>query len=164
MHCLCRPPCNCGTNPLPTAAATIACWRHAMAEHNHLARLRALKLYGMAQAWGELQAEQSRQPLSAEATLLRLLDAEQADRQVRSLSYQMKAAHFPHHRDLAGFNWTESPLAAARIEPLAAGSYPGQAHNLILVGRTGTGKTHLANPLGVAAVQQGKRVRFYNAV
>lgn len=135
-----------------------------MAEQDHLARLRALKLYGMAEAWSELQAEQNRQPLSAEAMLLRLLDAEQADRQIRSLSYQMKAAHFPHHRDLAGFDWAESPLTAARIGQLAAGGYLDQAHNLILVGGTGTGKTHLATALGVAAVQRGKRVRFYNAV
>jgi DNA replication protein DnaC len=39
-----------------------------------------------------------------------------------------------------------------------------QAYNLILVGGTGTGKTHLATALGVAAIHQGKRVRFYNAV
>jgi len=55
-----------------------------MAEQNHLARLKALKLYGMAAAWSELQAEGRRQPLSTEAMLLRLLDAEQADRQTRS--------------------------------------------------------------------------------
>jgi DNA replication protein DnaC len=42
--------------------------------------------------------------------------------------------------------------------------YLDTAHNLILVGGTGTGKTHLATALGVAAIHQGKRVRFYNAV
>ena len=135
-----------------------------MAELNHLARLKALKLYGMAAAWSELQAQARRQALSAQAMLLQLLDAEQADRQARSLSYQMKAARFPHHRDLASFDWSESPLSAARVEQLASGDYMEQAHNLILVGGTGTGKTHLATALGVAAVQQGKRVRFYNAV
>ncbi|MDD4966379.1 IS21-like element helper ATPase IstB, partial [Halothiobacillus sp.] len=51
-----------------------------------------------------------------------------------------------------------------RIEQLAQGSYLDTAHNLILVGGTGTGKTHLATALGVAAIHQGKRVRFYNAV
>jgi len=76
----------------------------------------------------------------------------------------MKVARFPHHRDLGGFDWSESPLPAARIEQLASGGYLEQAHNLILVGGTGTGKTHLATALGVEAVQQGKRVRFYNAV
>lgn len=135
-----------------------------MSEQSHLARLQTLRLYGMAEAWRELQAEGQRQPLSGEALLLRLLDAEQADRQARSLSYQLKAARFPVHRDLSSFNWKETPLESARIEQLAAGSYLDTAHNLILVGGTGTGKTHLATALGVAAIHQGKRVRFYNAV
>ncbi len=118
----------------------------------------------MAEAWRELQAESPRQPISPEGMLLRLLDAEQADHQARSLAYQFKAARFPMHRDLGGFQWQESPLEQARIEQLAQGSYLDTAHNLILVGGTGTGKTHLATALGVAAIHQGKRVRFYNAV
>jgi DNA replication protein DnaC len=135
-----------------------------MSEPSHLSRLQTLRLYGMAEAWRELQAEGHRQPISGEALLLRLLDAEQADRQARSLSYQLKAARFPVHRDLSCFNWAETPLDPARIEQLAASSSLDTAHNLILVGGTGTGKTHLATALGVAAIQQGKRVRFYNAV
>lgn len=135
-----------------------------MSEQSHLTRLQALRLYGMAEAWRELQAEGHRQSLSGEALLLRLLDAEQADRQARSLSYQLKAARFPVHRDLSSIDWMETPLESARIEQLASGSYLDTAHNLILVGGTGTGKTHLATALGVAAIHQGKRVRFYNAV
>ncbi|QEL55184.1 IS21-like element helper ATPase IstB [Chromobacterium paludis] len=129
-----------------------------------LSKLKALKLYGMASAWGELMAEPRRQPLTGEAMLLRLLEAEQADRQARSLSYQMKAARFPHHRDLTGFDWAESPLQSDRLTALAGGDYLAEARNLILVGGTGTGKTHLATALGVAAIHQSKRVRFYNAV
>ncbi|MDD5376074.1 IS21-like element helper ATPase IstB [Acidithiobacillus sp.] len=135
-----------------------------MSESSHLNRLRGLKLYGMAEAWRELQAESPRHPIPPEGILMRLLDAEPADRQARSLAYQLKAARFPVHRDLSGFNWQEGPLEQARIEQLAQGGYLDTAHNLILVGGTGTGKTHLATALGVAAMQQGKRVRFYNAV
>lgn len=135
-----------------------------MSEASHLTRLQTLRLYGMAEAWRELQAEGHRHALSNEALLLRLLDAEQADRQARSLSYQLKAARFPVHRDLGSIDWLETPLESARIEQLAGGSYLATAHNLILVGGTGTGKTHLATALGVAAIHQGKRVRFYNAV
>lgn len=76
----------------------------------------------------------------------------------------MKAARFPHHRDLTGFDWAESPLSAERMTALASGDYLAEVRNLILVGGTGTGKTHLATALGVAAIHQGKRVRFYNAV
>ena len=135
-----------------------------MSESPHFTRLKALKLFGMAEAWREAQAEFPRQTLSPEGLLLRLLDAEQADRQARSLTYQLKAARFPVHRDLGSFNWQESPLPQGRIEQLAQGGYLDTAHNLILVGGTGTGKTHLATALGVAAIAQGKRLRFYNAV
>lgn len=131
---------------------------------DRLAQLKSLRLYGMATAWSELLAEGPRQPVQPEAWLDRLIDAEQTDRQVRSLRYQMKAARFPIHRDLTGIDWAETPLPQAQIEQLATGAFMESAHNLILVGGTGTGKTHLATALGVAAIHQGKRVRFFNAV
>lgn len=131
---------------------------------DRLAQLKSLHLYGMATAWAELLAEGARRPMQPEAWLDRLIDAEQADRQVRSLRYQMKAARFPIHRDLTGIDWAETPLPQAQIEQLATAAFMESAHNLILVGGTGTGKTHLATALGVAAIHQGKRVRFFNAV
>ena len=131
---------------------------------DRISQLKALHLYGMATAWTELMAEQSRQPMRPETWLDRLIEAEQADRQVRSLRYQLKAARFPVHRDLTGFNWTETPLPQAHIEQLATAAFMHSAHNLILVGGTGTGKTHIATALGVSAIHQGKRVRFFNAV
>ena len=131
---------------------------------DRIAQLKALQLYGMAAAWSELQAEKPRQPSAPEAWLDRLIDAEQQDRQTRSLRYQLKAAKFPIHRDLAGFDWTETPLPQAQIEQLASTNFMETAHNLILVGGTGTGKTHLATALGIAAIHRSKRVRFFNAV
>jgi DNA replication protein DnaC len=130
------------------------------------ARLKALHLYGMASAWSDWQAEYALQqkPVMPEVWLDRLIEAEQVDRQARSLSYQLKAARFPLHRDLMSFDWQETPLQQARIEQLATAGFMEQAYNLILVGGTGTGKTHLATALGIAAIHQGKRVRFYNAV
>ena len=56
-----------------------------------------------------------------EVWLDRLIEAEQADRQARSLNYQLKAARFPIHRDLMQFEWQETPLQRARIEQLATG-------------------------------------------
>lgn len=129
-------------------------------------QLKTLHLYGMAAAWGEWQAEYGSQqkPVMPEVWLDRLIKAEQADRQARSLNYQLKAARFPIHRDLLQIDWSETPLQQARIEQLATGSFMEQAYNLILVGGTGTGKTHLATAIGIAAIHQGKRIRFYNAV
>jgi len=129
-------------------------------------QLKTLHLYGMAAAWSEWQAEYTIQqkPVMPEVWLDRLIAAEQVDRQARSLNYQLKAARFPMHRDLMSFDWQETPLQRARIEQLASAGFMDQAYNLILVGGTGTGKTHLATALAIAAIHQGKRVRFYNAV
>ena len=80
------------------------------------------------------------------------------------LRYQLKAARFPIHRDLIGIDWSETPLSQAVVEQLASAAFMETAHNLILVGGTGTGKSHLATAIGVAAIHQGKRVRFFNAV
>jgi DNA replication protein DnaC len=131
---------------------------------DRLAQLKAMHLYGMAAAWAEHQAEAPSRPAMPEAMLDKLIEAEQADRQARSLRYQIGAARFPVHRDLAGFDWAETPLQKAHIGQLATAAFMEQARNLILIGGTGTGKSHLATALGVAAVHAGKRVRFFNAV
>lgn len=81
---------------------------------DRVAHLKALHLYGMATALLELQAEASRHPARLEAWLDRLIEAEQADRQVRSLRYQLKAARFPIHRDLSSLDWQETPLDRGR--------------------------------------------------
>ncbi len=126
--------------------------------------LRAMSLYGMAAALAELNAERPRTPPSPEIWLQRLIQAEQVDRQTRSLKYQLRVAKFPMHRDFTAFDWKESRLEEAQVRQLATGAFMEAAHNLILVGGTGTGKSHVAVALGVAAIHAGKRVRFYNAV
>lgn len=126
--------------------------------------LKAMHLYGMAAALSELHAERPRHSPAPEAWLKRLIEAEQVDRQTRSLKYQLRVAKFPMHRDFTGFDWSESALDEAQVRQLATGAFMEAAHNLILVGGTGTGKTHCAIALGVAAIHAGKRVRFYNAV
>lgn len=125
--------------------------------------LRALKLYGMAETLPEVLAR-PRARTSVDALLAQLIQAEQSDRQVRSLQYQMKVAKFPHPRDLAGFNFEESPIPADTLQMLARGEFTGSAHNLILIGGTGTGKTHLSIALGTTLVHQNQRVRFFNVV
>lgn len=133
---------------------------------DRVAQLKDLNLFGMAAAWNEWLAEYSKQqkPVIPEVWLDRLIAAEQAYRQARSLNYQLKVARFPIHRDFLSFDWHETTLQRTYIEQLATAGFMDQAYNLILVGGTGTGKTHIATALCVSAIYQGKRVRFYNAV
>lgn len=131
---------------------------------DYATNLKSLQLYGMAIAWAELQAEKPKQAHRPEVWMERLIAAEQTERQLKSLRYQLKTARFPIHRDLTGIDWTETPLSQTVVEQLASAAFMEVAHNLILVGGTGTGKSHLATAIGVAAIHQGKRVRFFNAV
>jgi DNA replication protein DnaC len=96
---------------------------------DRIAQLKTLHLFGMAAAWSEWQSEYGSQqkPVMPEVWLDRLIAAEQADRQARSLNYQLKAARFPIHRDLIHFDWQETPLQQAQMEQLATGNFMDQA-------------------------------------
>ena len=84
---------------------------------------------------------------------------------MRSINYQMHSAKFPVHRDLAGFEFEQSKVDRSLIDELAGMKFTEQAHNVVFIGGTGTGKTHLATALGIAGItQHGKRVRFYSTV
>jgi len=74
-------------------------------------------------------------------------------------------ARFPMHRDLAGFDFEPAKVDRRQILGFASTAFTEQAENLVLIGGTGTGKTHLATALGIEAVTRyNKRVRFYSTV
>jgi DNA replication protein DnaC len=120
----------------------------------------------MADAWSELVEQGTSADLDASRWLLEhLLAAEGTDRALRSVSHQMHAAKFPLHRDLAGFDFEVSPVDRTLVNQLATTDFTADAHNVVLVGGPGTGKTHLATALGVSGItRHGKRVRFYSTV
>ena len=127
--------------------------------------LKSLKLYGMASAVGEL-AEQGSPAYHQSTDLLdQLIRAEVADREVRSINYQMKIARFPAYRDLAGFEFQHSAVGEAQVRTLHRCNFLEQAENIVLIGGPGTGKTHIASALGVEAiVHHHRRVRFLSTV
>ena len=128
-------------------------------------RLKALKLHGMASNWPELVAHCRHAALEPEQLIEQLLDAEGAERNVRSIAYQMTAARFPAHRDLASFDFEASAVDEALVRKLHTTQFTEAAHNVVLIGGPGTGKTHLATALGIEAIQRhGKRVRFHSTV
>ena len=126
--------------------------------------LKALRLHGMSSALQELLAERPRQTSDPVQWVQRLIEAEHVDRQARSLQYQLRSARFPIPRALDQFDWGHSAVDQHNLQQLASAEFTTQAHNLIFVGGTGTGKTHLASALGASAIHQGRRVRFYNVV
>lgn len=80
--------------------------------------------------------------------------AEISDRAIRSVHYQMKAAKFPIHRDLAGFNFADSQVDRGIIEQLSLLNFTETAQNVVMVGGTGTGKSHLATAIGCGRHQR----------
>ncbi len=124
--------------------------------------LKALRLHGMAQSAQDLLSKSA--PPSLTTALKQMIEAETIERRVRSIQYQMRIARFPHHKDFATFDYGASAIKKTEIEQLCTGQFTQDAHNLILVGGTGTGKTHVAIALGTALINAGKKARFYNAV
>lgn len=131
----------------------------------HVRVLKSLKLFGMAQSVEELALQDAPAFNNALLILDSLIKAEVAEREVRSINYQMKVAKFPVYRDLVGFDFSQSLVSEATIRQLHRGTFIEQAQNIVLIGGPGTGKTHLATAIGVQAVMHlAKRVRFFSTV
>lgn len=130
-----------------------------------IAELKSIKLYGMAMAYEELAAQGSLAIDTSQWLIKHLLQAESTDRAMRSIRYQLNAAKFPIHRNLAGFDFVQSKVDQSLIEQLATLAFTDAAHNVVFIGGTGTGKSHLATALAVAGITiQGKRVRFFSTI
>ena len=131
-----------------------------------VADLKALRLHGMASAWCDLHEQGGPAAVEGGRWLIEhLLQAEGVDRAMRSVNYQMSAAKFPVHRDLASFDFDASRVDRSLIEQLAAMAFTEVAHNAVFIGGPGTGKTHLSTAIGVAGItRHSKRMRFYSTV
>ena len=127
--------------------------------------LKSLKLFGMAGAIDVLAVQKAPAYQKAVDVLEGLIKAEVAEREVRSVNYQMKIARFPAHRDLTGFDFSESTVNEPLVRSLHRCEFLEEPENIVLVGGPGTGKTHLATAIGVQAiVHHHRRVRFVSTI
>ena len=125
-------------------------------------QLTELRLHGMADAAKDLLAAKAQTSLPE--ALRQLIQAERCERDVRAVQNRMRTARFPHHRDFASFDYSQTPVEKPRVEQLCTGQFIKNKHNLILVGGTGTGKTHIATALGTHLIQNGRKIRFFDCV
>jgi DNA replication protein DnaC len=126
---------------------------------HHLKQLRLPTMAGECESLAEQAARDNHDHL---AYLLKLTERELIERERKSADRRLKAARFPAHKTLDQFDFTAQPSVNKPLAlQLAAGDYLTSRENILLVGPSGTGKSHLAISLGINACSQGKRVRFW---
>jgi DNA replication protein DnaC len=123
-----------------------------------------LKLYGMRQSYDEVMSTGLKRQHAPPQIVGDLLKAEISEKQARSIKYQMTIAKLPLAKDLAGFDFSDGPINEALVRDLAAGAFLTQQRNIVLIGGTGTGKSHLAIAVARACIRAGARGRFFNVV
>jgi DNA replication protein DnaC len=123
-----------------------------------------LGLYGMKATFDEILAAGIKSRATPDKILCDLLEAELAERQVRSIRYRMSLAKFPVDKDLDRFDFTVSPVNEMQVRHLYDGSFLADNTNIIMVGGTGTGKTHLAIAIAKQSIRNGRKARFFNVL
>lgn len=124
----------------------------------------SLKLYGMRSAYDEVMAAGIKRQHEPPRIVGDLLQSEIAEKQARSIRYQMTVAKLPLAKDIEEFDFTGTPINEGLVRELANGSFVSDQRNVVLIGGTGTGKTHLAIAIARALIRSGTRGRFYNVV
>ena len=123
-----------------------------------------LKLYGMKNAFDEIIGTAVKRQHQPQKVIGDLLTAEIAEKQARSIKYQITIAKLPLAKDIDDFVFDDTPINEALVRDLAGGDFLAHQRNVVLVGGTGTGKTHLAIAIARACIRNGARGRFFNVV
>ena len=121
-----------------------------------------LKLYGMRAAYDEVMTTGIKRRHEPPRIVGDLLSAEIAEKQARSIKYQLTIAKLPLAKDIDDFDFAGTPINQTLIRDLAGGAFLAEQRNAVLVG--GTGKSHLAMAIARACIRGGARGRFYTVV
>ena len=123
-----------------------------------------LKLYGMRLAYDEVMTTGIKRQHEPPQIVGDLLKAEIAEKQARSIKYQLTIAKLPLAKDIDDFDFDGTPVNESLVRDLATGDFLTSQRNAVFIGGTGTGKSHLAIAIARACIRSGVRGRFYNVV
>ena len=129
-----------------------------------LTTMAELKLYGMKAAYDEIISTAVKRQHEPVRIVGDLLTAEISEKQARSIRYQITIAKLPLAKDVDDFAFDGTPINEALVRDLAGGEFIAHQRNVVLVGGTGTGKTHLAIAIARACLRGGARGRYFNVV
>jgi DNA replication protein DnaC len=135
-----------------------------MQRHEMIAAMGGLGLKGMAGAFDEAVTTGLQRQRTTMEILTDLLRAEATHRHTASIRYRMSAAKLPVAKDIDAFVFDGTPVNEGLVRSLHAGSFLPAKRNIVLVGGTGTGKTHLAIAITASVVRAGARGRYFNTV
>ncbi len=124
----------------------------------------SLKLYGMRSSYDEIMGNGIKRQHEPPRIVGDLLQAEISEKQARSIKYQLTVARLPLAKDIENFEFAETPVNEGLIRELAGGTFAADQRNAVLIGGTGTGKSHLAIAIARSLIRSGLRGRFYNVV
>jgi DNA replication protein DnaC len=123
-----------------------------------------LKLFGMRGAFDEVMTTAVKRQHEPPRIVGDLLKAEIAEKLARSIKYQLTIAKLPLAKDIADFQFDGTPINDSLVRDLTGGGFLAQQRNVVLIGGTGTGKTHLAIAVARSCIRSGARGRFFNVV
>jgi len=126
--------------------------------------MNVLKLRGMRAAFEDTLSDGLKRKLSVHQILGKLFVSEIEERKLRSIRYQMGVANLPMSKSLDDYKFEATPINEALVRQWHAGTPLESARNLILVGGTGTGKTHLAVAIASELIRNGYRARFFTVL
>jgi len=129
-----------------------------------LSTMGALKLFGMKAGYDEIVSTAVKRQHEPQRVVGDLLTAELSEKQARSIKYQMTIARMPFAKEIDEFAFDDTPINETLVRDLAGGAFLEQQRNLVLVGGTGTGKTHLAVGIVRSCIRASARGRFFNVV
>jgi DNA replication protein DnaC len=129
-----------------------------------LEMMAALQLSGMRAVYDEIVTTGIKRKHGIEHIIAALLKAEIAEKQARSIRYQMGIAKLPLAKELADFTFSDTPINEQLVRDLANGNFLAQQRNVVAVGGTGTGKSHIAIGITRNCIRLGRKARFFNAV
>ena len=129
-----------------------------------LTAMAELKLYGMKAAYDEIIGTAVKRQHEPTRIVGDLLTAEISEKQARSIRYQIAIAKLPLAKDVDDFAFDGTPINETLVRDLASGNFVAHQRNVVLVGGTGTGKTHLAIAIARSCIRGGVRGRYFNVV
>ncbi len=129
-----------------------------------LAAMGGLKLFGIKAAYDEIVATAVKRQHQPQRIVGDLLVAELSEKQARSMKYQLTVARLPFAKEIDEFAFADTPVNETLVRDLAGGGFLAHQRNLVLVGGTGSGKTHLAVGIARTCIRGGARGRFFNVV